>query len=105
MPLISANINANTWFATCPKGVESLLAVELRNLGAESTRETVAGVHFTGPSALAYRACLWSRLANRVLWPLAQLNAADGDSLYRTMKDIDWGRLFQFQKTIDRFFR
>lgn len=100
MPLISANINANTWFATCPKGVESLLAVELRNLGAESTRETVAGVHFTGPSALAYRACLWSRLANRVLWPLAQLNAADGDSLYRTMKDIDWGRLFQFQKTI-----
>jgi len=27
LSLISANINANTWFATCPKGVESLLAV------------------------------------------------------------------------------
>jgi len=59
----------NAWFATCPKGVESLLADELASLGADSTRETVAGVHFTGPRALAYRACLWSRLANRILWP------------------------------------
>jgi 23S rRNA (guanine2445-N2)-methyltransferase / 23S rRNA (guanine2069-N7)-methyltransferase len=98
--LISPTSNANAWFATCPKGVESLLAAELGSLGAETTRETVAGVHFTGPRAMAYRACLWSRLANRVLWPLAQLDATDGDSLYRTMKDIDWGRMFQPQKTI-----
>lgn len=100
MSLTSPNINANAWFATCPKGVESLLAAELGSLGAETTRETVAGVHFTGPRALAYRACLWSRLANRVLWPLAQLDATDGDSLYCTMKDIDWGRMFHPQKTI-----
>lgn len=100
MSLISPTNHANAWFATCPKGVESLLAAELGSLGAETTRETVAGVHFTGPRALAYRACLWSRLANRVLWPLAQLDAADGDSLYRTMKDIDWGRLFNPGKTI-----
>jgi 23S rRNA (guanine2445-N2)-methyltransferase / 23S rRNA (guanine2069-N7)-methyltransferase len=98
--LITANVNANAWFATCPKGVESLLAAELGSLGAETTRETVAGVHFTGPRALAYRACLWSRLANRVLWPLAQLDATDGDSLYRAVKDIDWGRLFHPHKTI-----
>ncbi|MCB1687919.1 MAG: bifunctional 23S rRNA (guanine(2069)-N(7))-methyltransferase RlmK/23S rRNA (guanine(2445)-N(2))-methyltransferase RlmL [Halioglobus sp.] len=98
LPLITADTNA--WFATCPKGVESLLAHELSSLGAETTRETVAGVHFTGPRALAYRACLWSRLANRVLWPIAQLDAQDGDSLYRNMKDIDWGRIFSPQKTI-----
>ncbi|MCB1705349.1 MAG: bifunctional 23S rRNA (guanine(2069)-N(7))-methyltransferase RlmK/23S rRNA (guanine(2445)-N(2))-methyltransferase RlmL [Halioglobus sp.] len=92
--------DTDAWFATCPKGVESLLAAELGSLGADTTRETVAGVHFTGPRALAYRACLWSRLANRVLWPLAQFDAVDGDTLYRNMKDIDWGRLFTPDKTI-----
>ncbi len=94
------NADSNAWFATCPKGVEALLAAELATLGAASTRETVAGVHFTGPRALAYRACLWSRLANRILWPLAQLDAADGDILYRGMREIDWGRLFGSQQTI-----
>lgn len=98
MPTISTDMNA--WFATCPKGVESLLADELASLGADSTRETVAGVYFTGPRALAYRACLWSRLANRILWPLAQLDAVDGDSLYRNMTEIDWGALFAARSTI-----
>jgi 23S rRNA (guanine2445-N2)-methyltransferase / 23S rRNA (guanine2069-N7)-methyltransferase len=95
-----AGVNDSAWFATCPKGVESLLAAELSTLGAISTRETVAGVHFTGPRALAYRACLWSRLANRILWPLAELSAADGDQLYRSLRDIDWGRLFGVDNTI-----
>jgi 23S rRNA (guanine2069-N7)-methyltransferase / 23S rRNA (guanine2445-N2)-methyltransferase len=94
------NADSNAWFATCPKGVESLLCDELDSLGAQTTRETVAGVHFTGPRALAYRACLWSRLANRVLWPIAQLDAKDGDALYHSMKGIDWGRLFAPTMTI-----
>ena len=76
------NAPQEPWFATCPKGLEALLAVELTTLGAISTRETVAGVYFDGPLALAYRACLWSRLANRILRPIANLEAADGDLLY-----------------------
>ncbi|MEM9256238.1 MAG: bifunctional 23S rRNA (guanine(2069)-N(7))-methyltransferase RlmK/23S rRNA (guanine(2445)-N(2))-methyltransferase RlmL [Pseudomonadota bacterium] len=91
---------SQTWFATCPRGLESLLADELQQLGAESTQETVAGVHFTGPRGLTYRACLWSRLANRVLWPLAQIDAADGDELYRGLRAMDWGRLFAPGRTI-----
>jgi 23S rRNA (guanine2445-N2)-methyltransferase / 23S rRNA (guanine2069-N7)-methyltransferase len=93
-------VNDSAWFATCPKGVESLLAAELAALGALSTRETVAGVHFVGPRAVAYRACLWSRLANRILWPLQDLDAADGDRLYRSLREIDWGRLFTVGNTI-----
>ena len=45
------------FFATCPKGVESLLADELRALGATDMKETRAGVAFTGALATAYRAC------------------------------------------------
>lgn len=91
---------SDSWFATCPKGVEGLLAAELNSLGADSTRETVAGVYFTGPRAMAYRGCLWSRLANRVLWPLAQIDAADGDALYHSLREIDWGSLFRPTKSI-----
>lgn len=93
-------MNELAWFATCPKGVELLLAAELSSLGAASTRETVGGVHFTGARALAYRACLWSRLANRILWPQAELDASDGDVLYRGLREIDWGRLFSANNTI-----
>lgn len=93
-------MNDSAWFATCPKGVESLLAAELSALGAVGTRETVAGVHFSGPRAMAYRACLWSRLANRILWPQAELDAADGDALYRGLRQIEWGRLFEASNTI-----
>ncbi|MEE4144076.1 MAG: bifunctional 23S rRNA (guanine(2069)-N(7))-methyltransferase RlmK/23S rRNA (guanine(2445)-N(2))-methyltransferase RlmL [Halieaceae bacterium] len=82
------------WFAACPKGIEGLLAAELVTLGAAATRETVAGVYFTGPVALAYRACLWSRLANRVLLPIARLEAVDSDTLYRQLRGVDWAALF-----------
>lgn len=82
------------WFATCPKGVEALLAQELTTLGAEDVRETVAGVRFSGAWAVACRACLWSRLANRVLWQLAHFDAPDGDALYKAVRQIDWGDLF-----------
>ena len=39
-------------FATCPKGLESLLLAELLGLGASDAKETVAGVYFTGPPPL-----------------------------------------------------
>ncbi|MCB1844052.1 MAG: bifunctional 23S rRNA (guanine(2069)-N(7))-methyltransferase RlmK/23S rRNA (guanine(2445)-N(2))-methyltransferase RlmL, partial [Halioglobus sp.] len=93
----------DTWFATCPKGVESLLAEELTALGASATRETVAGVHFSGAPAVAYRACLWSRLANRILWPLASVRAGDSEEFYRGLRDVDWASLFapEHSMTVD----
>src|SRR3569833_2173629 len=53
--------SSHAFFATTPKGLESLLLAELAALGAAELRETRAGVAFHGPLALAYRACLWSR--------------------------------------------
>lgn len=78
------------FFATCPKGLEPLLAQELAALGAAEVKETAAGVHFRGRLALAYRACLWSRLASRVLLPLARFPAADAAALYEGVKGIEW---------------
>lgn len=79
-----------TFFATCPKLLEGLLREELIALGAVRCKETVAGVYFEGTLATAYQACLWSRLANHILLPLAQINVHDPESLYHAVQSIDW---------------
>ncbi|HEX7816710.1 bifunctional 23S rRNA (guanine(2069)-N(7))-methyltransferase RlmK/23S rRNA (guanine(2445)-N(2))-methyltransferase RlmL [Dyella sp.] len=80
----------SAYFATCPKGLEYLLRDELIALGAADVREALAGVYFAGELETAYRACLWSRLASRILLPLAEFEAADGEALYAGMQAIDW---------------
>lgn len=78
------------FFAPTAKGMEELLATELRGLGAATAAPARAGVAFAGPLTLAYRACLWSRLASRVLLRLAVLPAPDTDVLYEGVRGVDW---------------
>lgn len=80
------------WFVNCPKGLESLLMEELTALGAESVRETVAGVYAEGEDEFAYRVCLWSRLANRVLLPLGKFTVDSAEDLYEGVRSIAWHR-------------
>jgi len=77
-------------FATCPKNLESLLEAELGSLGATATKPTVAGVKFSGDLAVAYRACLWSRFANRILLPLINFTARDARALYAGVRRVNW---------------
>lgn len=67
---------------TCPKGLEPLLADEIQRLGAHPVKTTVAAVLATADHAGAYRLCLWSRLANRVIVRLSR------DTLIRTPEQI-----------------
>jgi 23S rRNA (guanine2445-N2)-methyltransferase / 23S rRNA (guanine2069-N7)-methyltransferase len=78
------------FFATCPKNIESLLADELRSLGASTVKETRAGVSFEGTVETALGACLWSRLANRILLPLSSFQAPTPEALYEGVKEIVW---------------
>jgi 23S rRNA (guanine2445-N2)-methyltransferase / 23S rRNA (guanine2069-N7)-methyltransferase len=78
------------FFVTCPKGLEQLLAQELVELGAQAPAQTVAGVQAEGELELAYRICLWSRLANRVLLPLVEGDVPDADALYRLVQQVEW---------------
>lgn len=77
-------------FATTPKGLELLLADELRALGATTAGEKLAGVDFTGDLAFAYKACLWSRLANRILLKLARVPGTTPEELYAGVQSINW---------------
>ncbi|MCS5595265.1 MAG: bifunctional 23S rRNA (guanine(2069)-N(7))-methyltransferase RlmK/23S rRNA (guanine(2445)-N(2))-methyltransferase RlmL [Porticoccaceae bacterium] len=88
------------WLATCPKGLELLLAEELQAMGAEGVKETVAAVHFQGSLELAYRTCLWSRLANRILMPLQSFMLNESDDLYNECNDIPWEEHFSAAQSI-----
>ncbi len=89
-----------SWFATCPKGMEGLLCDELSSLGAEDTRETVGGCHFTGTIAVAYRIALWSRLINRLLLVLGRSPCPDGDALLAAVGAVDWARYMQPENSL-----
>lgn len=78
------------FFATVPRRMEHLLAEELRRLGAVSIQESRAGVYFTGSLETALRVCLWSRLASRVLLPLAEFPAGTPEQLYAGAASIAW---------------
>ena len=77
-------------FVSCPPGVADLTAAELRSCGATQTREFKLGVQAEGSLEVAYRACLWSRTASRVLLPIGTFPAATQDQLYEGVASIDW---------------
>jgi 23S rRNA (guanine2445-N2)-methyltransferase / 23S rRNA (guanine2069-N7)-methyltransferase len=78
------------FFASCGKGLEYLLADELLALGCAKATATVAGANVEGSLADAQRAVLWSRLASRVLWPLAEFECGDEGALYAGAAAIPW---------------
>ena len=76
--------------ASSPRGLGELLARELDSFGATEVREQSTGVRFCGTLETAYRACLWSRTANRVFFELAHFQALDADDFYAAARQIDW---------------
>lgn len=77
-------------FVTAPPGTEALVADELRELGLAQVKESVAGVHTEGEIVDAYRVCLWSRVASRVLVFVAELPASEPEALYAAARALPW---------------
>jgi putative N6-adenine-specific DNA methylase len=79
-------VSPQAFFASCPRGLEALLAEELRGLGARKPQSLPGGVAFEGDLRICYRANLESRLATRVLLKV-------GRSPYRNERDVHEGAL------------
>ena len=88
------------FYATCASGLAPLLADELTSIGLNGVRRAGAGASFTGTVEDAYRACLWSRLANRVLLPLHRVAAETPESLYAGVREVDWSAHLRASNTI-----
>ena len=77
-------------FLTCPKGLEGLLLEEAIGLGLEEAREHTSAIRGVADMETAYRLCLWSRLANRVLLVLKRFPMKNAEDLYNGVLDVDW---------------
>lgn len=91
------------FFATCAAGFEALLADELKTLSAKRVRPLKGGVAFYGDNACAYRVCLWTRLASRVLRVVGRVGAKDADELYEGVAALPWQDYIGADKTIAVF--
>ncbi|MED5240293.1 MAG: bifunctional 23S rRNA (guanine(2069)-N(7))-methyltransferase RlmK/23S rRNA (guanine(2445)-N(2))-methyltransferase RlmL [Pseudomonadota bacterium] len=76
--------------ATSMPGIAPLLADELSALGITVTETGKAHVEFSGGTADALRVCLWSRLAERVLLPLATLGVTPDIAPEKLAASQDW---------------
>lgn len=86
-------------YLTCPKGIELLLADEASELGMENAKALTAAVNGTATIETAYKICLWSRLANRVLMVMQRFEAKDADSLYDTLQAVEWSEHMMVNST------
>ena len=88
------------FFATAPRGLEELLVADLRAGGIADPRATAGGAVFTGDLEDAYRACLWSRVAGRILLLLADIPARDEAQLHAGIIDLPWEEHFPDESTL-----
>lgn len=81
------------------KGLEEVLAEELRSMGALNVQPGLRMVSFEGDLAMMYRANLCSHTALSILRPIYKFMASDPDSLYEMVKEYDWGSILSVSKT------
>lgn len=88
----------HNFFITGHKGFETALFHEVRDILSVVTdpdiqiKKVYGGIELTGSVELAYRICIFSRLANRVYLPLKTFKADNEEILYQQVYDIDWSK-------------
>jgi putative N6-adenine-specific DNA methylase len=87
------------YFASCPSGLEDLLAKEIADLGAKTTVVVRGGVQFEGPHEVALKAILHSRLASRIFKFLFQFEVSNENDYYLQATDIKWKSLMDLEHT------
>lgn len=80
------------FFATCASSLEYLLVDELTQLGAQNVKEGLSVVNFDADWNILYDILMWTRVASRVMYPIAEFEAKDEQVLYDNVSIIDWSQ-------------
>ncbi len=88
------------YFATCARGLEGVLAQELRELKAQVVEPGRGGVGFGGDQAILYQANLWLRTAVRVLKPILNVHVESPEALYTAVQTLDWSSYLTPEHTL-----
>ncbi|MDP5031103.1 MAG: bifunctional 23S rRNA (guanine(2069)-N(7))-methyltransferase RlmK/23S rRNA (guanine(2445)-N(2))-methyltransferase RlmL [Paraglaciecola sp.] len=85
---------------TAAKGLDELLLEELSAICPDSQLKSKPGqvLMFAGIED-AYKVCLWSRLANRVLLKLSEGDVKQADDLYQIADQVNWPTQFSTNNT------
>ncbi|MFT4986084.1 MAG: putative N6-adenine-specific DNA methylase [Flavobacteriales bacterium] len=74
------------------KGLEKIVAEELKEIGASNIEILKRAVSFEGDKSILYKANLHLRCAIAVLTPIYEFKAKDEFQLYDKMKEFDWSQ-------------
>ena len=88
------------FFATCPRGLEALLADELLAQRALKIVVTDGGVSFEGSLETMYRVNLHSRIATRIMSRVGQGSYATEEDIYKATFKLHWPSWFKVNQTI-----
>ena len=92
-------MTTHTLFATCPRGLETILAQELQQQGCTAVTPTDGGVSCQGTMVHVYSANLHSRTASRFLLQLARTAYRSEHDIYQAVKNIAWHKWFDVAQT------
>lgn len=103
---MNTSLRLNHYWITCADGLEPLLQEEIEQLGTKVTERKAGRLIIEGTLEQAYRICMWSRLASRVLLPIHTYelefthDARDvAEELYEGAMSFDWSLIFAPQST------
>ncbi|QDD07118.1 class I SAM-dependent RNA methyltransferase [Candidatus Methylopumilus planktonicus] len=88
------------FFATCPRGLEALLADELLAQRALKIIVTDGGVSFEGNLETMYRVNLHSRIATRIMSRVGQGSYTSEEDIYKATFKLNWPSWFKVNQTI-----
>lgn len=88
------------YFAAAIPGTEKALCSELRELGFRSVRLNRGGIPFRGTREDGWRACLETRIAQRIQRLLARFPVRSASDLYDGTRSIDWQLFVDNQRTL-----
>ncbi|HEX6295798.1 MAG TPA: THUMP domain-containing protein [Burkholderiales bacterium] len=91
---------SESFFATCPRGLEKLLLGEVESLQGREAAVVPGGVSFSGDWRTCYAVNLWSRIASRVLWKVSRFDHRDEKDLYEAARTLDWQKYFPVDRTL-----
>jgi putative N6-adenine-specific DNA methylase len=89
-----------SFFSSCPRGLEAPLAEDIVAAGGDAVRIVPGGALFSGDWASCYRLNLESRIATRVLWRVGQGNYRNENDVFRLAGGLDWPAWFAVEQTL-----
>lgn len=88
------------FWALTSKGVEEVLATEIKQHGGEVVKLGLGMVRFTATTETAYRLCLWSRLATRIMRQIAAVAIDEQSDVYQVASGIDWSQYMKVNQSL-----